>query len=101
GFVTTRRGPGGGVALARPADRINLGDVLRVTEPDFNIVECLDTETSRCPIAGLCALTGVLTGARDAFLAEVSRHTLADITRNRKRIAAVLHARAETEPAPL
>lgn len=101
GFVATKRGPGGGVMLARPADQINLGDVLRATEPDFNIVECLDMGTNACPIAGLCALTGVLTDAKDAFLAEVSRHTLADVTKNRKRLAAVLKTRAEQESAPL
>jgi Rrf2 family nitric oxide-sensitive transcriptional repressor len=101
GFVETKRGPGGGVALARPADQINLADVLRATEPDFNIVECLDMGTNSCPIAGLCALTGVLTDAKDAFLAEVSRHTLADVTRNRKRIGAVLEARERETAAAL
>jgi Rrf2 family nitric oxide-sensitive transcriptional repressor len=101
GFVATKRGPGGGVALARPADQINLADVLRATEPDFNIVECLDMGTNSCPIAGLCALTGVLTDARDAFLAEVARHTLADVTRNRTRIGALLEARERAPAAAL
>lgn len=99
GFVATRRGPGGGVTLGRPADQINLGDVLRATEPDFNIVECLDMGTNACPIAGLCALTNVLTDAKDSFLAEVSRHTLADVLPNKKQIGAVLKARFEAAGA--
>jgi Rrf2 family protein len=32
GLVTSRRGPGGGYALARPADRIFLGDVFRTVD---------------------------------------------------------------------
>jgi Rrf2 family nitric oxide-sensitive transcriptional repressor len=101
GFVTTRRGPGGGVTLARPANQINLADVLRATEPDFNIVECLDMGTNSCPIAGLCKLTQVLCAAKDAFLAEVGRHTLADVTQNRLQIGRVLAARAAAAPAPV
>lgn len=99
GFVETKRGPGGGVTLARPADQINLGDVLLATEPDFAIVECLDMSTNSCPIAGLCGLTRVLGDARDAFLAEVSRHTLQDVSRNRKRMALVLARGAESASA--
>ncbi len=95
GFVTTRRGPGGGVSLARAPEAINLGDVLRATEPDFALVECLDMETNNCPIAGPCGLTRVMADARDAFLAEVSRHTLADVTRNRRALDLVFAATAE------
>ena len=32
GLVTSRRGPGGGYALARPADQIFLGDVFRTVD---------------------------------------------------------------------
>ena len=32
GLVTSRRGPGGGYALARPADAITLGDVFRTVD---------------------------------------------------------------------
>lgn len=35
GLVTSRRGPSGGYALARPASQINLGDVFRAVDGPF------------------------------------------------------------------
>ena len=40
GLLSATRGRGGGLRLARPASEIRVGDVLRVTEPDFNCVGC-------------------------------------------------------------
>ncbi|MCC6105877.1 Rrf2 family transcriptional regulator [Acetobacter sp.] len=41
GFVDTLRGRGGGLMLARPADQINVGDVVRHTEEDMALVGCM------------------------------------------------------------
>ncbi len=99
GFVETRRGPGGGVTLARRPEAINLGDVVRAAEPDFALVPCMEGGAGGCRIAGLCALTGVLDDARDAFLAEISRHTLADVTHNRGALARRLTPPAKAQAA--
>jgi len=40
GFIRTLRGKGGGLLLARPAQDINLRDVVSRTEKSFNLVEC-------------------------------------------------------------
>ncbi|MCB1400943.1 MAG: Rrf2 family transcriptional regulator, partial [Rhodobacteraceae bacterium] len=40
GIVTTRRGGGGGAILARPADQIRLGTVVRLLEDGQALVEC-------------------------------------------------------------
>ena len=40
GFVRTVRGRGGGIALAMPADRIVVGQVVRHTEDGFHLVDC-------------------------------------------------------------
>ena len=72
------RGRSGGLTLARPAADIVLGDVLRVTEPDFAIVECFGDDS--CRIMPSCRLRGVLAGALGAFMAEVDRYTLEDLT---------------------
>lgn len=78
GYIAAVRGRAGGITLARPADKIRLGDVIRHTEPDFTLVECLTTE-SQCVIDGCCRLPNILKRALAAFMAELDRHTLASI----------------------
>jgi Rrf2 family nitric oxide-sensitive transcriptional repressor len=80
GHVTTSRGKQGGLRLARPATDINIGQVARATEPGFDLVECFDAATNTCRILPHCGLTGVLMGATRAFLAELDRYTLADLS---------------------
>jgi len=48
-------------------------------EEDLRLVECFDSKTNTCPIAGACALTGVIGEALGAFLAALDKKTLADI----------------------
>ena len=78
GFLTAIRGRTGGLKLGKPARDIRLGDVVRVTEPDFALVECFATRCE-CVIGGCCRLPAVLRRALAAFLAELDRHTLASI----------------------
>jgi Rrf2 family nitric oxide-sensitive transcriptional repressor len=54
--------------------------VARATEPGFDLVECFNTATNTCRILPQCGLAGVLMGATRAFLAELDRYTLADMT---------------------
>jgi Rrf2 family transcriptional regulator, nitric oxide-sensitive transcriptional repressor len=78
GYLAAVRGRAGGVTLARPAEDIHLGDVVRTTEPDFALVECFSTG-SECVIDGCCRLPAVLRRALGAFLAELDRQTVASI----------------------
>jgi Rrf2 family transcriptional regulator, nitric oxide-sensitive transcriptional repressor len=79
GYVEAKRGRGGGLALARPPEDINVGAVVRALETTSGFVECFDPETNACPIAGLCGLQGALSTALGDFLARLDRYTLADI----------------------
>jgi Rrf2 family nitric oxide-sensitive transcriptional repressor len=78
GYLAAVRGRTGGLKLARPAEEIRLGDVIRTTEPDFALVECFSTG-GQCVIGGCCRLPAVLRRALGAFLAELDQHTLASI----------------------
>lgn len=78
GLVESVRGRSGGLTLAREPSEINIGAVVRKTEPHLDLVECFDAESNRCPIASACGLKLALIRARDAFLCELERHTLAD-----------------------
>jgi Rrf2 family nitric oxide-sensitive transcriptional repressor len=78
GYLTAVRGRSGGLRLALPAEEINLGRVVRTTEPDFALVECFSTG-NQCVITKCCKLQGVLGEALQAFLTVLDRHTLASI----------------------
>ncbi len=78
GFVTTTRGKGGGLRLARPAAEIRLGDVVRLTEVNFDLVECFNPETNHCCLTPVCRLKAILAEARAEFLGALDRYTLAD-----------------------
>ena len=91
-FVATFRGRAGGVRLARPAEQINIGEVVRATEDNMALVECFDPETNRCPIAPACALAPALDEALHAFLSVLDRYTLADLTAKPRGLAKLLIA---------
>ena len=57
GYLKAVRGRSGGLALAKPPGKIRLGEVFRVTEPDFNLVECFAAD-SQCVITRACRLRG-------------------------------------------
>ena len=89
GFVTSERGRGGGLILARPADQINIGAVVRAMKRDAPVVECFGTDQS-CLILPACGLRTPLAQAQEAFFATLDRYTLADVTRSRSALAGLL-----------
>lgn len=89
GEVQTVRGQGGGLRLARAPEAINIGAVLRRTEPDFDVVPCFGAGDA-CAIQPSCVLHGVLGDALAAFLAVLDRVTLADLIRPRRRLCDLL-----------
>jgi Rrf2 family nitric oxide-sensitive transcriptional repressor len=78
GYIETTRGRTGGFTLARPAEHIRVGDVVRRTEPGM-IVECFDRHTNTCPLTHACGLKGALAEAYGAFLAVLDRYSIADM----------------------
>jgi Rrf2 family transcriptional regulator, nitric oxide-sensitive transcriptional repressor len=99
GYVKTVRGKGGGLRLARRPNDIVLGEVVRRTEPDMALVPCLTPNDSNCVILPSCALRGVLSEARDAFLAVLDRCSLADLVQRRAPLRKLLSMEAnDTTP---
>ena len=78
GYLRAVRGRRGGFTLGRAPGDINLGALLRLTEPDFALLECFQSGNT-CPITGCCRLPGVVNEALSAFVDVFDRHTLADI----------------------
>ena len=87
GIVEAVRGRRGGMRLAKSPEAINVGELVRRTEPHMDLVECFNMKTNTCPIAPACGLKGALFEAQRAFLESLDRHTLADFVPNREKLA--------------
>lgn len=93
GFLRGVRGRSGGYTLARPAEDINLGQVIRATEPDFGMVECF-LPGNQCCITRRCGLPSIIDEALAAFIATFDRYTLAQF------VLAERHFAGEHRPQP-
>ena len=83
GFILTLRGKKGGMALARPPELIGIGEVIRLTEPDFHLAECFRSDGNACVLAPDCRLKAILNEAKLSFLTTLDRYTLADTVANK------------------
>ncbi len=78
GFVSTQRGAGGGFRLARPAEAITLGAVVRALEERHALVECFKIDGGGCLLTPKCRLKSRLKAAEEAFLRELDKTALSD-----------------------
>ena len=78
GYIETVRGKGGGIRLARQPQEIVLGDLIRQTESDMAMVECL-AGNSACRIQAACRLQHIFVEALDAMFLVLDDYTLADL----------------------
>ncbi len=90
GVVETIRGRAGGIRLAKAPEEIALGALIRATEEEFSLAECMQVGARACAISPACRLKGVLHEALGAFLAVLDKYTLADIVRNRASLGPLL-----------
>jgi Rrf2 family nitric oxide-sensitive transcriptional repressor len=90
GYVNSKKGKGGGISLAKPDCDIVIGDVIRATETSFDIVECFNQKDNKCKISSVCELKNILSNAFKAFLNELDKYTLLDITKNKNLLKAII-----------
>ena len=74
GYVQSLRGRGGGLRLARPASEINIGEMVRHTEGQVDLVGC-----GSCALAPACGMVCAFKNAVEAFFATLETYSLADI----------------------
>jgi len=79
GCLTSVRGSQGGYLLARPAEAISAGDVIRAAEGDFLPVACLAEEEAECPLATSCTTSRFWGGLRDAIDSYVDGISIAEL----------------------
>lgn len=98
GFLENVRGRAGGVRLGMTPEDIVIGEVVRHTEGDLEIVECFNAGTNTCPLIGVCKLSNLFRNGLRAFLAELDKVTLADMITNGPEQLARLNG--QTSPVP-
>lgn len=97
GYLETTRGRNGGLRLTREPHAINIGQVVRDTEDDLEILGCFGP-VGYCRIEQVCVLRGAISTALDAFLAVLDKYTLADLIRPREALSSLLLASVGSTP---
>jgi Rrf2 family nitric oxide-sensitive transcriptional repressor len=92
GLVATARGRSGGIHLAVPPEKVNVGEVIRALGDEFPVVECMKSGGGACVLSPICRLKGIVREALGAYLAVFDKYTLADLVANRAELASVLGA---------
>jgi Rrf2 family nitric oxide-sensitive transcriptional repressor len=100
GYVETVRGRSGGLRLAKPADEIGLGEVVRYTEQDMALVPCFDPAAPNCTITPCCGLRSALGRASAAFLGVLDEYSLGDLVKQRARLRGLLAIEATRPSRP-
>ena len=82
GLLNSKMGVGGGYYLARPADQINLGQIVRVLDGPLAPIHCVSQmayEPCGCPDEETCGLRLVMLDVRNAIAGILDQTTLADV----------------------
>lgn len=79
GFLHTVRGKNGGFRLGKEPKDINIGAVIRYTEDDLTIVDCMSSNEDSCSLKDECRFGDVMGEALQAFLTTVDKYTLEDL----------------------
>jgi Rrf2 family nitric oxide-sensitive transcriptional repressor len=90
GIIESVRGKGGGIRLALAPEEIRLGEIVRASEGNAPIVECLSGDPHACRITAPCRLKGILVTAFDALYASLDQHTLADLVERPRELRRAL-----------
>jgi Rrf2 family protein len=79
GIVRSTRGPHGGYKLARPAEEINVLEIIEAAEGPIAVNVCLD-EDDACARQPICAMSDVWREGQERMLDVFRRTTLASLS---------------------
>lgn len=77
GLITVTRGATGGYAIARPAREITLDEIVRATEGDLYLLDCIEGSFD-CPLSMRCSTQRVWRGLENAVASYLHGITLED-----------------------
>lgn len=81
GLVASRRGKTGGFLLARPAEELRVGDIIRLVDGDLAPVDCRGGGGRPCPLLGGCVFQGLWDEGRKALEQVYDSVSLAELVR--------------------
>jgi Rrf2 family protein len=85
GIVRSTRGPHGGYKLARPAETINVLEVIEAAEGPVAVNVCLDDDDA-CSRQSFCTMTSVWREGQERMLEVFRRTTLASLATPRGQV---------------
>ncbi len=85
GYIQTMRGRTGGIKLKKEPEQINLTEIIRCTEVNLNIAECL-REHNKCHIIDVCKIKYIFKEAQDQFIQTLDRYTIADLLKDKAQL---------------
>jgi Rrf2 family transcriptional regulator, cysteine metabolism repressor len=80
GFVTSHRGVRGGYVLLRPADEVNLAELMEALDDSFHLAECNKESTAHpCTLTHLCPVRGAIGDVHRRIREVLGSVTLAEV----------------------
>src|SRR5580704_4254624 len=89
GLLSSKKGKGGGYHLARPADKITAGQIIRILDGPLAPIACASRTASRrcadCPDEEACAVRDLMLDVRDALALILDRTSIAALSARGRR----------------
>ncbi len=89
GILNSKKGKGGGYHLARPADKITAGQIIRILDGPLAPIACASRTAYRkctdCPEEDTCAIHNLMLDVRDSMALILDRTSIAALTARGKR----------------
>ncbi len=85
GYIQTMRGRTGGIRLKKEPEEISLTDIIRCTEVNLNIAECL-RENNKCHITSACKIKNIFKEAQNQFIQTLDNYTVADLLKDKAQL---------------
>jgi Rrf2 family protein len=90
GIIVSRRGVQGGHMLARPAEQIMVGEIIRTIDGPLAPIRCASVTAYRacddCPEPAVCSLRALMGDVRDAMSDVVDRRSLQQLVVDARRL---------------
>jgi len=82
-YIKSVRGPKGGHVLAKPPEKITVGEIVELLEGGINLADCIENPDT-CGRSDTCLTRGIWETATKAMSQELNSITLSDMVKGHK-----------------